>query len=125
MALVQVSNEKTFDGTHEKAQNLQISQMRALESGRWLLRSARTGVSAIIDAKGRVAAQVPEEQSYMLADMVQPMTGMTPYARWGNGAIVSLALVTALLCVYGKRRAGPRRLHHDADIRVDIHAHRL
>lgn len=89
--LVNASNDAWFGDSPALPQHLEIARMRALESGRYLLRSTNTGISAIIAPDGRVAAASPAFERDVLTGLVTPLQGMTPYARWGNWAIVSFA----------------------------------
>lgn len=82
--LVNVTNDGWFGDTLEPYQHLQIARMRALETGRYLLRAANTGVTAIIDPRGRIAARAPLFETAVLTGRIEPMAGMTPYARLGD-----------------------------------------
>ena len=102
--LLNVSNDAWFGHSLEPEQHLQASQMRALETGRWMVRSTNTGVTAAIDERGRVVSRLPEyTQGTLLVDVV-PRIGMTPYARTGN--LPTLAIVAAALFILRRRRAG-------------------
>ncbi len=90
--LVNVSNDAWFGDSLAPHQHLEIARMRALEAGRWMLRSTNSGVSALIDDKGRVRARSPLFERYVLSGEVVPMQGMTPYLRAGNTLVVALAL---------------------------------
>lgn len=100
--LVNVSEDAWFGDSLAPHQRLQMARVRALETGRPMLRAANTGPSAIIDAHGRVAALSPQFQPWVLSGTVQPTTGMTPYAHAGDWPVVILAL--ALLAL-GRRFA--------------------
>lgn len=89
--LVNVSNDAWFGRSHAPWQHLQITQMRALESGRWWLRANNTGITAILDEKGRLRARLPPFTTARLDGHAQGMTGATPYARWGNTLFLGLA----------------------------------
>ncbi|RJG02138.1 apolipoprotein N-acyltransferase [Noviherbaspirillum sedimenti] len=91
--LLNVSNIAWFGDTIALPQHLQISQMRALETGRPMLRATNTGATAVIDHKGRVTAQLPPFQQGVLAATVQGYIGATPYILLGNGPAVLLALL--------------------------------
>ncbi len=81
-----MSNDAWFGESLAADQHLQFSQMRALETGRWMVRATNTGVTAAIDEKGRVVARLPQfTRGELLADPV-PRSGATPYVRWGNWA---------------------------------------
>jgi apolipoprotein N-acyltransferase len=90
--LVNVSNDAWFEDSIEPWQHHQIARMRALEAGRYLLRSTNTGVSSVIDNKGRVIAQSPQFQTHVLTTNVQPLQGRTPYALWRNYFLMVLVL---------------------------------
>jgi apolipoprotein N-acyltransferase len=94
--LVNVSNDAWFGASIAPPQHLEIARMRALETGRYLLRATNTGISAVIDAKGKVVAQAPQFQIYSLRAQAMPYQGETPYVRFGNGLVVS-GLVLLLL----------------------------
>ena len=95
--LVNVSNDAWFGDSIAPHQHLEIARMRALESGRYLLRATNTGISAVINTKGKIIAQVPQFKIITLRATVQPYQGSTPYIRFGNGLIVSLSLFYILL----------------------------
>ncbi len=95
--LVNVSNDAWFGDSIAPHQHLEIARMRALESGRYLLRATNTGISAVIDAKGKIGARTPQFKIITLGTTAQPYQGSTPYVRFGNGLVVSLLLVCVLL----------------------------
>jgi apolipoprotein N-acyltransferase len=96
--LVNVSNVAWFGDSLAPAQHLQISRMRAIETGRTMLRATNTGMTAIIDAHGKVVAQLPQFVEGVLSGEAQGYTGATPYVRWGNAPIVVIcfALIVAV-----------------------------
>ncbi len=93
--LVNVSNVAWFGRSIAPQQHLQISQARALETGRYMLRATNTGVTAVIDQRGRVVRSAPEFSTAAVTYPVQGYQGATPYVRWGNHAL--LALIAGLL----------------------------
>ncbi len=52
--LVNISNDGWFGDSSAPQQHLQLALMRAVEQGRWLIRNTNTGISAIVDAQGRI-----------------------------------------------------------------------
>jgi apolipoprotein N-acyltransferase len=103
--LVNVSNLAWFGDSLAPWQHAQMSQMRALETGRMMLRATNTGVTAIIDAKGRMLASLPPFTAGSLSGSIQGYAGSTPYVRWGNAPVLALwALLGAGLLVAGFRR---------------------
>ena len=92
--LVNVTNDAWYGKSPAAMQHNQISQMRALETGRMMLRATNTGVTSIIGTDGRVLQMLPQHEEGVLTGMVQGYSGSTPYVRWGNAAmLVLLALM--------------------------------
>ena len=100
--LVNVSNDAWFGRSFAAEQHLQFSQMRALETGRWMVRSTNTGVTAAIGPDGRVVSRLPQFTEGTLTQRVEPRQGMTPYARFGNWPV--LAIVAGLAFAAWRRR---------------------
>ncbi len=90
--LVNVSNVAWFGRSIAPQQHLQISQMRALETGRYMLRATNTGVTAVIAPDGRVEAAAAEYTRTTLTRDVPGMRGTTPFVRWGNFAALALCV---------------------------------
>ncbi|HWR77149.1 MAG TPA: apolipoprotein N-acyltransferase [Thiobacillus sp.] len=88
--LVNVSNLAWFGDSFAPWQHAQLSQMRALETGRMMLRATNTGVTAIIDAQGHVLASLPLFTTGTLSGEIQGYAGSTPYVRWGNAPVLAL-----------------------------------
>lgn len=91
--LVNVTNDAWFGDTTAAPQHLQISRMRVIEAGRPLLRAANDGISAIISADGTVEKTLPRFQPGVLVGVVQPRTGLPPYAQVGNVPLVLLCVM--------------------------------
>jgi apolipoprotein N-acyltransferase len=104
--LLNVSNDAWFGESFAADQHLQSSQMRALETGRWMLRSTNTGVTAAIDENGRVVSRLPQFTRATLVQSVPPRAGTTPYVRWGNAAALALLALIAFAAVRTARRRG-------------------
>ena len=91
--LINVSNDAWFGDSLAPHQHLQIARFRALETGRMLLRATNTGISAIIDERGRILTSVPTFQRGSASAVVQPRSGATPFIGWGNGLALGLSLL--------------------------------
>jgi apolipoprotein N-acyltransferase len=102
--LVNVSNDAWFGDSSAPHQHLEITRMRALEAGRWLMRATNTGLTALIGPDGRVAARAPQFVPTVLTGTVEARTGLTPYARWGNGPVLALCVATLLGWAWRRRR---------------------
>jgi apolipoprotein N-acyltransferase len=94
--LVNVSNLAWFGDSFAPWQHAQMSQMRALETGRMMLRATNTGLTAIIDAKGRMLARLPPFTAGSLSGEIQGYAGSTPYVRWGNAPVLVLWAVLGI-----------------------------
>ena len=106
--LVNVSNIAWFGQSRALPQHLAISRMRTLETGRPMLRATNTGVTASIDHRGRVLAELPHHRRDVLDVSVQGTAGLTPYVRAGNLLPAALfLLLLALSRLAG--RPGPAR----------------
>lgn len=108
--LVNVTNDAWFGDSIAPWQHLQISQMRALESGRQMLRATNTGATAIIDVNGVVLKQLPLFTRATLSAQAQGYQGLTPFARWGNYPVLLLAGVMLLIALYCQIRLHRARL---------------
>lgn len=98
--LLNPSNLAWFEGSLAIGQRIQIVRMRAIESGRPILRVTNTGITAQIDAQGAVLSQLPIAVEGVLTGNVQPTLGFTPFARWGNFPAISGSALCFLFAGY-------------------------
>ena len=102
--LVNVSNDAWFGHSLAPYQHLQIARMRALEAGRYLARATNTGISALIDERGRIIERGQLFTTQVLQGWIQPLSGATPYALMGDKGIVLLTFVLLVSGVTLSRR---------------------
>lgn len=103
--LVNVSNVAWFGDSLAPAQHLQISQMRAIETGRPMLRATNTGMTAVIDPRGNVVAVAKPFTEAVVHAEVQGYAGATPFSRWGNAAVLVLCgALAAAACAFPRRQ---------------------
>ena len=106
--LVNLTNDAWFGDSVEPHQHLQIARMRAMETGRFMLRSTNTGITAVIGPDGKIIQQAPLFTTTVLTESVTPMGGMTPYAHWGDKPIILIfaigfvVLLIANRLIYGR-----------------------
>lgn len=110
--LVNVSNDAWFGGSVAPHQHLQIARLRAIESGRVLVRATNTGISAVIDADGAVLARSPQFEPHVLTHAAQPRRGATPYVRLTNWPVVIASLIALAAAWRGRRAAASRGVNH-------------
>ncbi len=101
--LVNLSNVAWFGDSLAPAQHLQIARLRALETGRMMLRATNTGMTAIVGADGQVQGVLEPFTRAALRGDVQAYTGATPYVRWGNWPVIMLSLL--LSAFFWRRKA--------------------
>lgn len=95
--LVNVTNDAWFGDSIALPQHFEISRMRALEAGRYLLRTTNTGITVVVNPHGGVVERLPEDKVGVLTARVPPYMGSTPYVRLGNAVIVVIGMVLALV----------------------------
>ena len=100
--LVNVSNDSWFGDSIAKHQHLQMARLRAIESGRAMVRATSTGISALIDHRGDVVTQAVSSAPRIVGGLIQPRQGLTPYARWGsrwgNSEILVILVLLLIIC---------------------------
>ncbi len=105
--LINVSNTAWFGHSLAQPQHLQIAQMRAMETGRPMLRATNTGMTAAIAVDGKVLAVLPAFVSDALTVTVTGYSGATPYVLAGNSVALVLALIGILATRIPRRRSSP------------------
>ena len=97
--LVNVTNNAWFGDSAAPHQQLQMARFRAREAGRALVRATSNGITAVISPDGSIKARAPQFVQAVLKSSVQPMTGLTPYARTGNWPVLLACLLIAVACI--------------------------
>lgn len=98
--LVNVSNDAWFGDSIAPHQHLQMARFRALETGRYMLRSTNTGITAVIDEQGRVVSRGKQFGVAVVSAAAQPRTGATPWVRFGNVPVLAVCGLLLLLPVF-------------------------
>jgi len=110
--ILNVSNDAWFGATSGPWQHLNIASYRAIEQGLPIVRATPTGVSAIIDAQGRLVPGLKLGLgAYGVIDAPLPRPAApTPYSRWGDIPFALLLVLSGGAWLAGRRRrprAGP------------------
>jgi apolipoprotein N-acyltransferase len=106
--LTNQTNDAWFGVSRELDQHLAIFRLRAVETGRWLLRATNNGYSAVIDERGRVRELLPKGLAGTIAAEVPRREAQTFYLRYGD-LLPRLALLllswALLLALFGRGHA--------------------
>ncbi|NRA30289.1 MAG: apolipoprotein N-acyltransferase [Parvularculaceae bacterium] len=95
--LVVVTNDAWFGDKAGPMQHLDIARMRAVESGLPLARSANTGISALIDAEGRVVHRLELYKPGVITALLPVARPPTFYDRTGDAIFFTILTIIALL----------------------------
>lgn len=106
--MVQLTNEGWFGGADSgRAEHLRLARWRCAELATPMVRAANTGISASIDAEGRVVAAMPSNTEGVLVATVVLGEGRTVYARIGDaagwGSLAAMLAGLAWTAVRGRR----------------------
>ncbi|AHV94724.1 apolipoprotein N-acyltransferase [Bordetella holmesii] len=104
--MANVSNLGWFGNTWALRQHMQIGRLRSIETARPMVTATNTGITAAIDARGRVVAELATHKTGILPVTVQGMTGLTPYARFGDKLVL---LIVGVVLVAAAARVRRRR----------------
>jgi apolipoprotein N-acyltransferase len=95
--LVVPVNNASYGFTAASDQHLQMSRMRAVETGRWVVDAAVSGVSAFIDPTGAVTARTDLFANEVLPGTIATSTETTAYVRWGDWFVLAALVVLVAL----------------------------
>lgn len=109
--LVNITNDGWFSDTPGPHQHAQMAIMRSVEFRRWLVRSANTGISFIVDPAGRVVESLGLFKEGIIFADVTPRNDVTVYARWGDWLIAVVAVVFLVVALFSRAT----RVGHDDD----------
>lgn len=109
--MVLITNDAWFGTDAGPQQHLAQERLRAIEQGLPMVRVANTGISAMIDAKGRITAALPLGAEGGLDARLPPALPPTLYARWGEWTALVLLLLVSLAALLPRLRFSidPRR----------------
>lgn len=104
--LLQITNDAWFGTYAGPQQHLAQARMRAIEQGVPVMRSANTGISAMIDPAGRILAQLAMNEEGVLDVSLPASLPATIYSRTGDWPVIGLVLLGLVASLRG---TGPRR----------------
>ncbi len=91
-----ITNDGWWGNTPGHKQHLQYARLRAIETRRWVARSANTGISAVINERGDIVETQPWNKPAVLKYNIPALTGQTFYVKYGD-ILSKIALVVACL----------------------------
>lgn len=103
-----ITNDAWFGNFSGPYQHLAQARLRSAEFGLPMIRVANTGVSAMIDATGRITEALPLGEAGWRDVALPPALAVTVYARFGDAPMLAIFLVFLGLSLGGHRR---RRRH--------------
>jgi apolipoprotein N-acyltransferase len=107
-----ITNDGWWGNTAGHVQHLRFSGLRAIEQGKYVVRSANTGVSSVIDEKGRVLRRLDWDTEGVIVSDVPLLENKTLYVKTGNWigkvAVVLLALLVLTILFSRFFRLKPR-----------------
>lgn len=106
VVLATLTNDAWYGTSWALDQHFAQAILRAVETRRWVVRAALTGISGAIDPTGRVVERLEAGNQGMVVVDVRPAVGLTPSVRWGDWwALVCLAFVFGIL-VWDRKSKG-------------------
>jgi apolipoprotein N-acyltransferase len=82
--LLNVTNDGWYGKTSAPSQHFAMAVFRAIENRKWMLRAANTGITAFVDARGRIVSRTELFQERALVGEASFVPGLTFYARYGD-----------------------------------------
>lgn len=102
--LATITNDAWFGRTSAPYQHFTQASMRAIENGQYLVRSANTGISGIVDPYGRVLARTEIFQQAVVVGEARFVRAQTIYSRIGDVFAYASAVFTLAVLVFVRRR---------------------
>jgi apolipoprotein N-acyltransferase len=107
--LVVTINNASYGRTAASEQHLQMSRLRAVENGRWVVHAAVSGISAFIDPAGEIIDHRELFEPAVMRGVVVSSSATTVYARFGDWVAWASLAGALVLMVIPRRRAGSHR----------------
>ena len=104
-----ITNDGWWGNTPGHLQHRDYARLRAIETGHWIVRSANTGISCVIDPHGRITQSLPWDTAGVIKTSVPPTSDLTFYSRYGDclsklaGALTILLLAWHLSTIIRRR----------------------
>lgn len=100
--LATISNDSWYGRAGAQEQHFAGAVLRSVENQRWLLRAAITGISGIVDARGRIVAESePDTRTILYGDARLVESPLTAWTRWGWRLPPIADAAAILVLIYG------------------------
>ena len=103
--MLQITNDAWFGIRTGPFQHFAQARLRAIEQGLPLIRVANTGITAVVDAHGRVVEELPFGTMAAMDTHVPGALPPTPYSLWGDGPVALLLAGLAAMAAVRRRQA--------------------
>ncbi|MET1037092.1 MAG: apolipoprotein N-acyltransferase, partial [Aeromicrobium sp.] len=103
LVVVQTSNA-AFTGTSQPEQQWDISRLRAIETGRWVVVPSTNGITGVVDPSGRSVERGPMLEAATVSAEVTLASGRTPALVVGRYLEWALLILGLAAWVLGTRR---------------------
>lgn len=107
--LINITNDGWFGSSSAPWQHLRMARVRAVESHRYVIRAANTGISAIIDPYGRILSSTALGERTTLDGVVRYRSDLTFYVRFGDVFAYAVSLVAVAFLIVALARGNARR----------------
>ena len=103
--MLQVTNDAWFGTLTGPYQHFALTRLRAIEAGMPLLRAANTGISAFIDARGRIAdgMSLPLGAQGVIEGQIPGAFSKTPYGKMGDWPLLLAHILLLIIALKGRR----------------------
>lgn len=98
--LLSISDDSWFGKSIALPQQLAMSQMRSLETGRYQLIATNTGISAIVSPFGEIVRAAPIDQREVITENITPMSGKTPLMKWHYYPVIIAVLMMIVIALF-------------------------
>ena len=102
--LLTITNDAWFGASIGPWQHFQMARMRALELGKPLIRAANTGITAVVEADGKVSHRLAQFEENVLSAQLRPTKGETLFGRFGSLPVYAFSLLLAAAGIVKNRR---------------------
>ena len=108
--LVNITNDAWFGNSSAPYQHFAEAKMRAVETGKWLVRSANTGISGIVSPTGTVVERSALGEVALVQGRILPSRRLSPYVRFGDVFAWTCAILAAIALLWARFSSSARHV---------------